>query len=345
MSDRGGELVVYTDPSGLSRVQVRLHEGSVWLSQADLASLYDTTPQNITQHIRNIYATREQDPEATCKDFLQVRTEGTRQVQRRIKHYDLALILAVGFRVHSQVGTHFRQWAAQVLGDYAVKGFALDDQRLKAAGGDDYFDELLARIRDIRSSERVFWRKVLDIYATSIDYDPRAEESARFFQTVQNKMHWAAHGHTAAEVIRARADADAPNMGLTTWSGAAIRKADVEVAKNYLAAEEIEALNRIVTAYLEFAELRATSRRAMTMEAWISKLDDFLRLSDRDVLTHAGRISAKVAKEHAGSELTRWREARKALPEPVDADFEAAIRQIEQIEQKRPPGGKGGEEG
>ena len=345
MTAAAGEIVVYTDPDGLVRVQVRLEEGSVWLSQAQLAELYGTTPQNITQHVRAIYDEGEQDPEATCKPYLQVRREGSRDVQRSIKHYSLAMILAVGFRVRSPVGTRFRQWATDVLAEFAVKGFAMDDRRLKAAGGDDYFDELLARIRDIRSSERVFWRKVLDIYATSIDYDPRAEASARFFQTVQNKMHWAAHGHTAAEVIHARADADAPNMGLTTWSGPTIRKADVEVAKNYLAAEEIEALNRIVTAYLEFAELRARSRRAMTMEAWISKLDDFLRLSDRDVLTHAGRISAKVAKEHAGSELTRWREARKALPEPVDADFEAAIRQVEQIERKRLPGEKGGEEG
>ena len=344
MTSRGGELLVYTNPSGLSRVQVRLQEGSVWLSQADLAELYDTSPQNITQHIRNIYASREQDPEATCKDFLQVRTEGTRQVQRRIKHYDLALILAVGFRVKSQVGTHFRQWATQVLGEYAVKGFALDDRRLKAAGSDDYFDELLGRIRDIRSSERVFWRKVLDIYATSVDYDPRAEASTRFFQTVQNKMHWAAHGQTAAEVIHTRADASEPNMGLTSWSGASIRKSDVEVAKNYLNVEEIDALNRIVTAYLEFAELRALNRRPMTMDAWSSKLDDFLRLSDRDVLTHAGRISSRAAKEHAGTELSRWREARKALPEPVDADFDAAIRQIEQIEQQRPAGGNGGDE-
>ena len=345
MTAAAGEIVVYTDPDGLVRVQVRLEEGSVWLSQAQLAELYGTTPQNITQHVRAIYDEGEQDPEATCKPYLQVRREGSRDVQRSIKHYSLAMILAVGFRVRSPVGTRFRRWATEVLAEFAVKGFAMDDRRLKAAGGDDYFDELLARIRDIRSSERVFWRKVLDIYATSIDYDPRAEESARFFQTVQNKMHWAAHGHTAAEVIHARADADAPNMGLTTWSGPTIRKADVEVAKNYLAAEEIEALNRIVTAYLEFAELRARSRRAMTMEAWINKLDDFLRLSDRDVLTHAGRISAKVAKEHAGSELTRWREARKALPEPVDADFEAAIRQVEQIERKRLPGEKGGEEG
>ncbi|MBM4366449.1 MAG: virulence RhuM family protein [Deltaproteobacteria bacterium] len=192
-----------------------------------MAELYGTTPQNITQHIRGIYAEGEQAPESTCKPYLQVRREGSREVQRSVRHYNLAVILAVGFRVRSPVGTRFRQWATQVLAEYAVKGFAMHDQRLKATGRDDYFDELLSRIRDIRSSERVFWRKVLDIYATSIDYDPRAEASQRFFQTVQNKMHWAAHGHTAAEIVHARANADEPNMGLTTWSGANIRKSDV----------------------------------------------------------------------------------------------------------------------
>ena len=286
-NDRTGEVLVYTDPTGLVRVQVRLQEGSVWLSQAQMADLYGTTPQNITQHVRSIYDEGEQAPEATCKSFLQVRREGPRDVQRSIAHYNLAMVLAVGFRVRSPVGTRFRQWATDVLTEYAVKGFAMDDRRLKSAGTDDYFEELLARVRDIRSSERVFWRKVLDIYAMSVDYDPRAEASERFFQTVQNKMHWAAHGHTAAEVILARAQADAPNMGLTSWAGPAIRKTDVTVAKNYLNAEEIEALNRIVSAYLDFAELQAMSRRAMTMDAWIAKLDEFLRLADREVLTHA----------------------------------------------------------
>ncbi len=336
MTDPAGEMLVYTDADGLTRVQVRLDGDTVWLSQAMMADLYGTTPQNITQHIAAIYDEGEQDPDATCKPYLQVRREGERQVRRSIKHYNLAMILAVGFRVRSPVGTRFRQWATEVLSEYAVKGFAMDDRRLKAAGGDDYFEELLARIRDIRSSERVFWRKVLDIYATSVDYDPRAEASQRFFQTVQNKMHWAAHGHTAAEVIHARADADAPNMGLTSWTGTAIRKSDVGVAKNYLDVDEIEALNRIVSAYLDFAELQAMNRRAMTMDAWITKLDDFLRLSERDVLTHAGSISAEAARKHAVAELERWRAERKALPEPVDADFEEAIRGTRSIEKTRP---------
>jgi len=336
MSDPPGEMLVYTDAAGLTRVQVRLDGDTVWLSQAMMADLYGTTPQNITQHIRAIYDEEEQDPDATCKPYLQVRQEGEREVRRSIKHYNLAMILAVGFRVRSPVGARFRQWATEVLSEYAVKGFAMDDRRLKAAGGDDYFEELLARIRDIRSSERVFWRKVLDIYATSIDYDPRTKASQRFFQTVQNKMHWAAHGHTAAEVIHARADADAPNMGLTSWAGTAIRKSDVGVAKNYLDVDEIEALNRIVSAYLDFAELQAMNRRAMTMDTWISKLDDFLRLSERDVLNHAGSISAEAARKHAVAELERWRTERTALPEPVDADFEEAIRETRAIEENRP---------
>lgn len=335
-SYRPGEMLVYTDADGLTRVQVRLDGDSVWLSQAMMADLYGTTSQNITQHIRAIYKEGEQAPEATCKLYLQVRQEGGRQVRRSIKHYDLAVILAVGFRVRSPVGTRFRQWATEVLSEYTVKGFTMDDRRLKAAGGDDYFEELLARVRDIRSSERVFWRKVLDIYATSIDYDPRDEASQRFFQAVQNKMHWAAHGHTAAEVIHARANADAPNMGLTSWAGTAIRKSDVGVAKNYLDVGEIEALNRIVSAYLDFAELQAMNRRPMPMDAWIAKLDDFLRLSERDVLTHAGSISADTARQHAVAELERWRAERKALPEPVDAEFEEAIRETRALEQGQP---------
>lgn len=340
MDASAGELIVYADPTGQVHLQVRLHEGSLWLSQAAIAELYGTTPQNITQHIRAIYAEGEHQPEATCKEYLQVRREGARQVRRVLLHYNLPLILSVGFRVRSPVGARFRQWAAAVLAEYGVKGFALDDRRLKAAGADDYFDELLARIRDIRSSERVFWRKVLDIYATSVDYDPRAEASQRFFQNVQNKMHWAAHGHTAAEIVHARADAQAPHMGLTSWSGQEVRRSDIDIAKNYLQQDELEVLNRIVTATLEFAEVQALSRRPMTMAAWVAKLDDFLRLSDREVLSHAGQVSAETARQHAEAEFERWRAQRKALPEPVDADFEAAVQATRQISDKRPRKGR-----
>lgn len=327
----GGELLVYTDPGGVARVQVRLQDNSVWLTQAEIADLYDTTVPNVNQHITAIYWDGEQQPEATFKDFLIVRTEGGRQVRRNIKHYNLPLILAVGFRVQSTVGTRFRQWAVRVIGEYAVKGFALDDQRLKSSDDDEYFEELLARIRDIRSSEKKFYRKVLDIYATSIDYDGRSEVSARFFQTVQNKMHWAAHGRTAAEVIKARADADARNMGLTSWLGADIRKRDVEVAKNYLDETEIDTLNRVVEAYLNFAELQARNRRPMTMARWIEKLDDFLRLGEREVLTHSGAVSADEAKAHAHGEFERFKARRAVLPSRVDLDFEAAIKEAKAL--------------
>ncbi len=332
-----GELILYTD-GGATRVQVRLHDGSVWLTQKQMAALYAVTVQNVGQHLQHIYADGELAREATLKYYFIVQTEGGRLISRQVEHYSLPAILAVGYRVRSTRGTVFRQWATAVLQEYAVKGFALDDARLKSGSreGPDYFDELLARIRDIRSSERVFWRKVLDIYATSVDYDPRDEASRQFFRTVQNKMHWAAHGHTAAEVIRARADADQPNMGLRTWTGHTVRRADVEIAKNYLNSEEIDALNRIVNAYLEFAELQALNRKPMTMAAWITKLDDFLRLSDREVLKHAGQISHDAATEHAATEYDRWVQVR-ALPEPVDLDFEDAIRQTRAIAKTRAP--------
>ncbi len=283
-----GQFLLYQTEDGQTRIDVRMADETVWLSQKAMADLFQTTKQNISQHLIGIYEEGELQEEATVKKFLTVQFEGSRQVSREVDHYNLDAILAVGYRVRSQRGTQFRIWATGRLREYLIKGFAMDDRRLKQAGGGDYFEELLARIRDIRSSERVFWRKVLDIYATSIDYDPQAEASLVFFKTVQNKMHWGAHGHTAAEIIHRRADSTKPNMGLTTWAGDKPRKSDVSVAKNYLAAEEIDALNRIVTAYLEFAELQAMSRRAMHMADWIAKLDDFLRLSDRQILTHAG---------------------------------------------------------
>ena len=235
----------------------------------------------------------------------------------------------------SHRGTQFRIWATQRLREYIIKGFTLDDERLKRAGDGNYFDELLARIRDVRSSEKVFWRKVLDIYATSIDYDPRVEASQLFFKTVQNKMHWAAHGHTAAEIVAMRADATRPNMGLTTWTGEVPRKADVAVAKNYLGTEELEALNRIVTAYLEFAELQAMNRKPMYMADWIAKLDDFLKLSDREILHHAGRVSHDDAVAKAELEYDRFAGARAALPAPVEKHFEEAVRDVKQLEKVR----------
>jgi len=338
----GGQVLIYSD--GALNLQVRLDGQTVWLTQAAMAELYQTTPQNITLHVKSIYDEGELSEAATCKDYLQVRQEGDRQVQRSLKHYSLDVILAVGYRVRSPRGTQFRQWATARLRELLVKGFTLDDERIKAGRtiGADYFDELLARIRDIRSSERLFYQKITDIYATSIDYDPSAEITQRFFRTVQNKVHWAAHGHTAAEVVRDRADAAKAHMGLTTWKNAPagpIRKADVTVAKNYLSQREIEALNLIVSAYLDFAELQARSHRPMHMADWIAKLDDFLRLTNQDILAHAGTISHQVAEEHAHAQYALYEQERRRIEaaEPT-SDFDEAVNRLtEQRHEKTKP--------
>jgi len=330
-----GEIILYTTEDGQTQIALKEIDGSVWLSQAEIAELFQVTPQAITQHIAAIYAEGEFAPEATCKDYLQVRTEGARQVSRQVAHYNLPMILAIGFRVRSPRGTQFRRWAAAALSEYLIKGFVMDDAKLKDPGS-GYFEELLARIRDIRSSEKLFYRKVLDIYATSVDYDPKAETSDRFFQTVQNKMHWAAHGHTAAEVVHARADAAKDHMGLATWAsapkGGRPSKRDALIAKNYLAGEELETLNRIVTAYLEFAELQATNRRPMHMADWIRKLDEFLKLGDRDILTHVGRISAETAKLKAEGQFDAWSARVISEPSAVERHFAEAIGKTKSIE-------------
>jgi hypothetical protein len=328
------EIILFQTEDAQTRIEVRLEGGTVWLTQAQMAELFQTTPQNITLHLKAIYEEMELEEGATCKDYLQVRREGNREVTRKLRHYNLDAILAVGFRVRSPRGTQFRQWATARLKEYLVKGFVMDDERLKNPGkaGESYFEELLERIRDIRSSERVFWRKVLDIYATSIDYDARAEASQRFFATVQNKMHWGAHGHTAAEIVYERADATKPHMGLThVRPGGVIRKADVGTAKNYLNADELDALNRVVTAYLEFAEIQARRRKPMHMADWISKLDDFLRLADHEILTHAGRISHEAAQAKAEAELAKYRALTDAEPRAVDKDFDAAVEKLKKL--------------
>ena len=327
-----GQILIYRD--GTANLQVRLDGQTVWLTQAAMAELYQTTPQNVTLHIKSIYDDGEQNETATCKDYLQVRPEGGREVERWLRHYSLDMILAVGYRVRSARGTAFRQWATARLSELLVKGFTLDDERIKAGRtlGNNYFDELLARIRDIRSSERLFYQKITDIYATSIDYDADAEMTRQFFQVVQNKMHWAAHGHTAAEIVRQRADATRPHMGLTTWKNAPagpVRKTDVTIAKNYLSQQEIEALNLIVSAYLDFAELQASGHRPMHMADWIAKLDDFLRLSDRKILTHAGRISHELAEEHACDQFALHEEQRRQLEaEQPPSDFDRAVQKL-----------------
>lgn len=339
------EILLYQTEDGQTRLQVRLQDETVWMTQATMAELYQTTPQNITLHLKDIYEDKELEEGATCKDFLQVQKEGARDVSRVRKFYNLPAILAVGYRVKSHRGTQFRQWATERLTEYLVKGFTIDDERLKKAGGGGYFDELLARIRDIRSSEKLFWRKVLDIYATSIDYDPSTEMSLAFFATVQNKMHWAAHGHTAAEIIASRADSGKPNMGLTSWAGTSPRKDDVSVAKNYLDEKELDTLNRIVTLYLEFAELQALNRRPMYMSDWIEKLDDFLRTSERNILTHAGKVSHEIALLKAETEYEKFERKRLAEPSQAEKDFEKAVKKLKQLQPsgkgiKKPKGGK-----
>ena len=344
MADRksNGELIQYQTEDGETVIRLQARDGNVWLSQADMAELFQATKQNISLHIRNILEDGEQDEEAVIKDYLTTASDGKRY---SVMHYSLPMILAVGFRVRSPRGAQFRRWAADALSEYLVKGFVMDDERLKDPEA-DYFDELLARIRDIRSSEKVFYRKVLDIYALSVDYDPKAETSETFFKTVQNKMHWAAHGHTAAEVIHARADAQKDHMGLTSWAGETRgnlpRKDDARVAKNYLEEDEIKALNRIVTAYLEFAELQAENRKPMYMKDWIAKLDQFLSLSDREILTNAGRISAKLAKKKADAEHDKWHTRAIEAPSAVERHFLEATQTVKQIGAKRKDGGSNG---
>jgi hypothetical protein len=328
----GSEMILYQTEDAQTRIEVRLEGNTVWLTQAQMAELFQTTPQNITLHLRAIYDEGELVEGATCKDYLQVRREGAREVQRSLRHYNLEAILAVGYRVRSHRGTQFRRWATERLREYLVKGFVLDDERLKQGGTkNEYFDELLQRIREIRVSERNFYRKVCDIYRTSIDYDPSAEMTQLFFQTVQNKMHWAVHGRTAAELIVERADAAKPHMGLTSWKGAKVRKPDVVIAKNYLTEQELKKLSLIVTQYLDFAELQAMERRAMYMRDWIAKLDGFLRLSDKEILEHAGRISAEEAKKKAELEFDKFVEQRRQLE---DAQAGAGFEGVNQLEQQ-----------
>jgi hypothetical protein len=333
------ELLLYQTEDGRTRIQCRLEGDTLWLSQAQIAELFETTPQNVTMHLKSIYSEGELELGATCKESLQVRREGQREVSRSLRLYNLEAVLAVGYRVRSHRGTQFRQWATARLKEYLVKGFAMDDERLKnppGPGQTDYFDELLERIRDIRASERRFYQKVLDIYATSIDYTPDTETSQTFFATVQYKMHWAAHGHTAAEIIAERADANRPQMGLrTTREGGLVRKQDVSVAKNYLDENELQVLQRIVNLYLEFAELQALDRKPMSMRDWVSKLDDFLRLSGRELLDHAGKVSQETARAKAEQEYARFRAAQDALPRSVDAHFEQAVKRLPRP--KKPP--------
>ena len=316
-----GQFLLYQTPDGVSKIEVKLQDDTVWLSLDQMAELFQRNKSTISRHIKNVLEEGELLADSTIANFATVQNEGKRHVERQITYYNLDMIISVGYRVHSYRGVQFRIWATKVLKDYIVKGFALNDDLLKRAGGGNYFDELLARIRDIRSSEKVFYRKVLEIYALSIDYDPRVEMTQKFFKTVQNKMHYSVHGHTAAEIIYERADAQKDFMELTTWSGAMPTKPEAEIAKNYLTQDEIKSLNRIVSLYLDFAEMQAEEHRPMYMKDWINILDDFLRISRKDILTHAGKISAKLAKEKADTEYDKFKERTKDDLSPVEIHF------------------------
>jgi len=322
------QLILYQTEDGGTRLEVRMGQETVWLTLNQMAELFQRDKSVISRHIRNVFEEGELPRERVVANFATTATDGKTY---QVEYFNLDVIISVGYRVKSHRGTQFRIWATQRLREYIVKGFALDDERLKQVGGGSYFDELLARIRDIRSSEKLFYKKVLEIYATSVDYDPRAEATKQFFATVQNKMHWAVHGQTAAEVVAARADAAKPNMGLTSWKGSRVGRDDVTIAKNYLTKEELEALNLIVSTYLDFAELQALNRRVMYMRDWIAKLDDFLKLSERDILTHAGRISHEQAQQKAEAEFEKYRKLTASEPSPVERDFEEAVEKIKKL--------------
>lgn len=329
-----GRFLVYEAPDGELKLDVRLEDEMVWLTHQLMAELFQTTKQNVSQHIQAIYKEGELEPEATVKKFFTVRREGDRDVQRELDYYNLDMIISVGYRVKSNIATQFRIWATQRLREYIVKGFTMDDERLKQGGDGRYFEELLARIRDIRSSEKVFWRKVLDIYATSVDYDPQAERSQLFFKQVQNKMHWAAHGHTAAELIYERADSAKDQMGITNYPGNHILKRDVEVAKNYLAEDELNLLNRMVTAYLEIAELQALNQVPMKMQDWLDRLDQFLTMTGRELLGHAGTVSHEKAMLKAEAEFEKYRRMRLSEPTLVERHFVEMEEEVRRIGSK-----------
>ena len=319
-----GQVILYQTDDGQTKLEVQFKDETVWLSLDQMAELFQRDKSTISRHIRNVFEDGELNSEVVVANFAITTPHGAmdgKSQTHSVQFFNLDMIISVGYRVHSHRGVQFRMWATSVLKEYLQKGFAINDELLKNAGGGNYFDELLARIRDIRSSEKVFYRKILEIYATSIDYDPRVETTQRFFQTVQNKMHFSAHGHTAAELIYERADAEKDFMGLTSWTGLLPKRTDAEIAKNYLTADELDTLNRIVSLYLDFAELQAKSHTPMYMKDWVQKLDDFLRLSNRELLTHAGKISAEVARKKADSEHEKFQSRAQYSLSPVEIHF------------------------
>jgi hypothetical protein len=335
MAEIHSEILIYQSPDGKTRIDVTLADETVWLSQAQMAELFQTTKQNISLHVKNVFAENELQESSVVKEYLTTAQDGKRYQTR---FYNLDVIISVGYRVRSHRGTQFRVWATQRLREYIVKGFTLDDERLKEGGRrNDYFDELIERVREIRTSEKNFYRKITDIYSLSYDYNPNATITHEFFATVQNKFHWAIHGHTAAELIAERADARKPNMGLTHWKGDHPRKTDVTVAKNYMTADELQMLNLIVDQYLSFAEFQARQRKPMYMRDWIKKLDGFLQLNERDILQNAGRISARLSEEIAHREFDKFWERREQIEKgnPVGT-LEESVRKTHLKRQKNP---------
>jgi len=330
--ENNSQIIIYTTEKGETKLEVCLENETVWLTQKLMAKLFQTTVANINIHLKNIFEEGELDPKATIKDFLIVRLEGNREVNRSIEYYNLDAIISVGYRIKSAVATRFRQWATQHIKEYIVKGFVMDDERLKNPDLPyDYFEELLKRIQDIRTSERRFYQKITDIYATSTDYDPTDENSILFFQTVQNKMHWAITGKTAAEIINKRADSDKPNMGLTNWRGAKPRKPDVGIAKNYLSDPELSALNNLAEQYLVFAQGQAMRRIPMYMKDWIEKLHGFLKLNDRNILDHAGKVSHQLAIDKAEKEYDKY---HLKMSKEIESDFDKAVKKIAETKSK-----------
>ena len=326
-----GDIIIYKDKNGNDNIEVKMQDNTVWLNQEQLVKLYNSSKSNISEHIKHIFEDGELDEASTIRKFRTVASNGKTY---NILYYNLDMIVAVGFRVRSNIGTNFRRWANEKLTEYMTKGFTMNDDLLKRAGGGLYFDELLARIRDIRSSEKVFWRKILDIYATSIDYDPRAEITQEFFKTVQNKTHWAVHGHTAAEVIVERADGDKDFMGLTTFSGNRPTLLDAQIAKKYINDKELDILNRIVSMYLDYAELQAIEQRTMTMNDWVKELNYFLTMNRKDILNDSGRISHEEAMNHAKKEYNKYKDRMALKPSEVELHYLESIKDLEKLENK-----------
>ena len=331
-TDEYGEILIYQTDDGQTNIEVKIEDDTVWLTQQQMSELFQTSRTNVVEHIKHIYEEGELDEISTCRNFRQVRKEGNREVTRQIPHYNLDMIISLGYRIKSVIATRFRQWATKRLKEYMIKGFTIDDERLKGNGGGNYWKELLDRIRDIRSSEKVLYRQVLDLYATSVDYNPHSEESVRFFKIVQNKLHYAAHGHTAAEVIYQRADAEKPFMGLTSFSGELPALKDIGIAKNYLEENELKVLNNLVSGYFDLAEINAIEHKPMYMDDYVKQLDSVLSSGNRNLLTGSGSVSHKQALEKAKSEYRKYQEITLT---PVEKAYLESIKEVSKEVKRR----------